>query len=232
MRKTTWQQSKRPVFWRWVLGAWLALGVAGCSDSYSWHQKLEVEVDTPEGVVRGASVVKVWWSTGSDINYFPGATNAQSSVSGEATVVEVAEGRYLFALLDGAQSLAPKVFLDKKSRREGGVKLFGPMLQTTRKQITVPHSHYPTLVTFSDINDPTSVQKVDPDNLAATFGPGVSLKRLTLEITDEPVTEGKIESVLEWLDDPRVMKNPGWRNLPSFTQTSIYGLRTPVKPVK
>ncbi|MDR4487062.1 MAG: hypothetical protein R3B83_06000 [Nitrospirales bacterium] len=29
--------------------------------------------------------------------------------------------------------------------------------------------------------------------LAATFGPGVSLKRLTLEITDEPVTEGKIE---------------------------------------
>ncbi|GJL68036.1 MAG: hypothetical protein NPIRA06_06710 [Nitrospirales bacterium] len=39
--------------------------------------------------------------------------------------------------------------------------------------------NYPLLVAFMDINDPTSVKEVDLDNLAATFGPGVSLKRLT-----------------------------------------------------
>lgn len=54
------------------------------------------------------------------------------------------------------------------------------------------------MVTFTDITDPTTVNQVDPTNLAATFGPGVSLKRITLQITDEPVTEGKIESVLGW----------------------------------
>ncbi|MEO6202469.1 MAG: hypothetical protein ABIU05_13315 [Nitrospirales bacterium] len=65
----------------------------------------------------------------------------------------------------------------------------------------LPRQNYPLLVTFTDINDPKTVQQVDPGNLAATFGPGVSLKRITLEITDEPVTEGKLESVLGWLDD-------------------------------
>ncbi|MDR4496279.1 MAG: hypothetical protein R3B74_18050 [Nitrospirales bacterium] len=43
------------------------------------------------------------------------------------------------------------------------------------------------------------MKKVDLDDLAATFGPGVALKRIMLEITDEPVTEGKIEQVLGWL---------------------------------
>ncbi|MDR4487064.1 MAG: hypothetical protein R3B83_06010 [Nitrospirales bacterium] len=53
------------------------------------------------------------------------------------------------------------------------------------------------LVTFTDLTDPTTVKVVDPENLAPTFGPGVSLKRITLKITDEPVT-AKIESVLGW----------------------------------
>ncbi|MDR4487060.1 MAG: hypothetical protein R3B83_05990 [Nitrospirales bacterium] len=72
-------------------------------------------------------------------------------------------------------------------------------MSTSRFKTEIPRSHYPLLVTFTDLTDPTTVKVVDPENLAATFGPGVSLKRLTLEITDEPVTEGKIESVLGWL---------------------------------
>lgn len=102
----------------------------------------------------------------------------------------------------------------------------------SRWKTDIPRSHYPLLVTFTDTADPTTVREVDPDNLGTTFGSGVSLKRITLEITDEPVTEGKIESVLGWLDDPNVLKNPGWRNLPSLFQTTIYGLRKPLKPAK
>jgi hypothetical protein len=54
-------------------------------------------------------------------------------------------------------------------------------------------------VTFTDIIYPTTVKQVNPTNLVASFGPGVSLKRITLEITDEPVTEGKIEQILPCL---------------------------------
>jgi hypothetical protein len=46
------------------------------------------------------------------------------------------------------------------------------------------------MVTFGDLADPTSVAEVDPDDLAATFGEGVKLKRLTVELTDDPVTTG------------------------------------------
>jgi len=55
------------------------------------------------------------------------------------------------------------------------------------------------MVTFDDITDPATVRRVDPADLAASFGPGVSLKAVTLEITRAPVTEGRVEAVLEWL---------------------------------
>jgi hypothetical protein len=56
----------------------------------------------------------------------------------------------------------------------------------------------PDLVTFADINDPKSVIEVDPNNLQAALGPGVSWNEITLESTDEPVTTG-IKANLPWL---------------------------------
>lgn len=56
------------------------------------------------------------------------------------------------------------------------------------------------MVTFGDLKDPKSVQEVDPENLPATFGPGYKIKSYTVEITDEPVTEGRVENLLPWLD--------------------------------
>lgn len=49
---------------------------------------------------------------------------------------------------------------------------------------------YPMLVTFGDIDDPTSVERVDTDDLAARFGMGYALERITVQITDDPVTTG------------------------------------------
>jgi len=51
-------------------------------------------------------------------------------------------------------------------------------------------SAYPMLVTFGDLDDPASVERVDPDDLAAIFGEGVALKRITVQLTDDPVTTG------------------------------------------
>ncbi len=55
------------------------------------------------------------------------------------------------------------------------------------------------LVTFDDITDPTTVRLADPANLSASFGPGVSLAGVTLEITRADVTEERVEAVLGWL---------------------------------
>ena len=57
------------------------------------------------------------------------------------------------------------------------------------------------LVRFGDIKNPETVERVDRNDLAKSFGPGVSSKRATIEITDDPVTTG-IEQRLPWWNGP------------------------------
>ena len=53
----------------------------------------------------------------------------------------------------------------------------------------LPRNAYPMLVTFGALaHKPTSVVRVDPDDLAATFGEGVWLERIVVRMTSEPVT--------------------------------------------
>ncbi len=84
------------------------------------------------------------------------------------------------------------------------------------------------LVRFRNIADPASVEKVYPENLAKSFGPGVRLKRATIEISTDPVTTG-IEKRLGWLnrlDSYRTIPtNPFTNTLPS----EIGYLRNPMQ---
>jgi hypothetical protein len=64
------------------------------------------------------------------------------------------------------------------------------------------------LVTFGDMADPTSLTLVDRDDLASTFGEGVSLKRITVQVTDDSATTG-FEERLRWLDSYRQKKLDG-----------------------
>lgn len=54
------------------------------------------------------------------------------------------------------------------------------------------------LVRFQDINDPRTIEKVDPDNLAASFGPGFRLRRITVQVTDAPTTIGILNRFPWW----------------------------------
>jgi hypothetical protein len=52
-------------------------------------------------------------------------------------------------------------------------------------------AEYPLLLRFGNIADPRTVEQVDPDNLAASFGYGVRLKRITITMLGKtPVTKG------------------------------------------
>lgn len=55
---------------------------------------------------------------------------------------------------------------------------------------------YPNFVTFANIRDPLSARFVSSNDLAASLGRGYKLHSLTVEITDEPVTKGRIGTVL------------------------------------
>jgi hypothetical protein len=69
-----------------------------------------------------------------------------------------------------------------------------------RRPLPITTANLPDLVTFADVDNPKSAMLVDPDNLSATLGPGVSWRSMTLQATDEPLTKG-IREHLPWLRD-------------------------------
>jgi hypothetical protein len=174
----------------------VATGLAGCQDANSWHQKLTVTVATPDGERSGEAVIKVV----SRFGQIPGSASEVSyDVSGEATVIEIAPGKYLFALLGSSEERFYRAVRNQpafKGKRRGE---WLAIIPKTRGAVTLAADNYPLLVTFADIDDPKTVRRVDPDNLAANFGPGVALKSISLEITGEKVTQGRVEQVLGWI---------------------------------
>ena len=221
-----------------VLATVFTLSACGSSDGPpDYRYRLKVEVHTPEGLKTGSSVIQVTQRLvrpGSS----PAGTAVERRVKGEAVAVDLPGEKTLFALLRSdddtswayrvMQTLAPDV------EGESFEQQLDDMLEL-KGEITLPRmfprhgpiderSAYPMLVTFGDINDPRSVQQVDPDNLAASFGDGIVLKRITVQITSDPVTTG-IEERLRWLTDPAVMENPGWRSLPQKVREILIELR-------
>lgn len=169
--------------------------------SYSWHQKMTIEVETPEGLVSGSSVVAVKWSSQPEL--LAEIQPFYNEMHGEAVVVALPDGKYIFARLGNyrnesyTQNLATQILYDT-TKRERSKEAFRRVTKHDEPML-VPQKLYPPLVTFTNVNDPTTVKHVDLDDLAATFGEGYSLKSITLEITDEPVTRGRVEEVLNWL---------------------------------
>jgi hypothetical protein len=203
----------------WVMLC-LALAISACASDDTapdYRYRLTVEVETPEGLKTGSSVIEVKQRlvrAGSS----PANMAVERRVRGEAVAVDLPGGRTLFALLrsdnnvDWAsyvmQTLAPHSESETFAQQLDNMLLLEGEIVLPRTFPPVGHleerSAYPMLVTFGDLDDPTSVERVDPDDLAATFGDGVSLKRITVQVTDDPVTSG-IERRLGWLGNIREM---------------------------
>lgn len=221
----------------------LCLALAGCdmlfnTPKWRWNQKLTVSVTTPEGMKIGSAVTSAriafppkWTGVGD------AAGMQQGGVAGEAVVVDLGEGRYVFALLQGyTEWTAYTAFFPELEGRPLSKKEMGSyldlMVASTGQTRELRRKDYPLLVTFHDINDPATVRRINPGDLSASFGPGYRLDAVTLSITDEPVTEGKVETLLGWLQDRNVMERPGWLRLPAESRRAISGLLTHFPEIK
>lgn len=205
---------------RGFLAGVIALGAAGagCSGGlYSYRYRLIVEVETPEGLRTGSSVIEVLLSEGSGIPN----TNLSRSYRGEAAAVDLPNGQTLFALPvgvrdpDGFAVFAEAAFHPRmqEQRRSTG---FEPLenrirrLQSQRGRRVLPRiwvqgengtirmDSYPLLVRFADIRDPKSVERVDPDDLKSSFGDGYKLKGIYVEMTSDEVGNS-MKRRLPWL---------------------------------
>lgn len=211
-----------------VISIIVALGMAlyfwgPVDETPTYRYRMTVEVETSQGLRTGSSVIEVRTDVASKLSVpTPGAVNMRAN--GEAVAVDLPGGKTLFALLQSEDStnwaagvmfnLSP--IASAKDTEDTFLRTFGNML-ALEGVITLPrywpkrrgYDHtgfprtaYPMLVTFEDLADPTSVETVDPDDLAASFGEGVRLKRITVQMTEAAVTTG-IEKRLKWADADR-----------------------------
>jgi hypothetical protein len=178
----------------WLVSAW---------DRATLRYKLTYEVEVDGALRSGSGVVEV---TREDTTKLPlPMTGYGYAFRGEAPVVDLGGGRYLFSLLtdsSAARTDAPylpyTVFAAFALPGDTPVETTRRLMARKPQAVLMPEQ-VPLLVTLTDVNDPRTVRKVDPANLAASFGAGVKLARVTLAITDEAVTQGRVENVLEWL---------------------------------
>ncbi|MDP8998416.1 MAG: hypothetical protein M3O03_15660 [Pseudomonadota bacterium] len=171
--------------------------LTGCGAS-TWNRKLTVTVITPSGQKSGYAVQQETLGPKGGAWAPPEATGAAYSLRGEAVVVEAAPGKYLFLLIGERHPHTPTILFPGQAPLDVAARI-----SWTSGVHVVPKDEYPLLVTFDDINDPKTVREVKPDDLAATFGPGYALKFITLEITNEKLTEGVVEKVIPWVTELR-----------------------------
>ncbi|NCO48634.1 MAG: hypothetical protein GW850_08390 [Sphingomonadales bacterium] len=194
--------------------AFVILFLTSCSTKISpWvHFKIIVDVEADGKTYSGSSVLGMQFANRTRT----GQKGLYHSVAmkGEAPFVEVGDHGTLFALLSvnknggftsndaiffipinsllGSRSSDLVVDMTQLSKMEGKGSELSCLEESSDKM------DCPVLARFDDINVPTSIEQVDPKYLAKSFGPGVNLKSIRFEITDEPITE-KIAAKLPWL---------------------------------
>ncbi|WP_197090766.1 hypothetical protein [Bradyrhizobium sp. LTSP849] len=192
----------------------LAYHVAYPSLTLRYRLTLVAEVDDQPKM--GTSVVEVTYNEQPEVG---SGRNLVFGHRGEAVAVELGERGTLFALLVAGDDIrsAPETIVFRAFGFPGGIFPQGSVEDGFRRirQLSgkreLQLDSLPMLVRFRDMNDPKTVERVHPHNLAERFGPGSKLVRAELEIvaTDswplssghfagEPLTTG-IEKRLSWL---------------------------------
>ena len=184
----------------------------------SIRYKITVNIETPEGLKTSSAVREV------TVQQTPKLTPEMQSTKifkGEAVVLDLGTRGVLFAVMGTDdyrtffRALAPNDTARSKATSAYGLKPY-KALPKEAKPLSV--QFHPTMVMFKDMKDPKSITlayhvtsyevrdkndnkeikyKVE-DNLEKLFGKGVKLQSITMERTEEPLTE-RIGSYLGWI---------------------------------
>lgn len=191
-----------------------ATGVlGGCGRRFpNYRYRLKVEIEAPGGLRTGSTVIEVQTKEAGEYSLAPSSVGHR--LRGQAAIIELPGNQRLYALLSSQDQIdwAATVFF-RMTPDVTGKDAFArrmALLYKQRQEMALPRRFvyetanltldgYPLFVRFRDERDPTTIEQVDPDNLEATYGPGFNLKRITVQLTDEPFSTG-IEKRLTWLE--------------------------------
>lgn len=195
-----------------------------CFPSGSLNYKLSIDVDDNGTVHHGEGVIKVTYQSNGFLRT-PETPLWSVGPVGQAIAVDLGAKGTLFVLLAADPTRVDRFGIinptgKPNSAEAGRVALieyfnfyFNDLpndrsgiaivedFKAKARSAEVRSGDLPMLVRFRDINDPATIEKVDPSHLDLTFGPGVSIIRSNVEITNGPVTSG-IEKKLPFWNGP------------------------------
>ncbi len=137
-------------------------------------------------------------------------------------MVEVAQGRTLFALLGGSEErlAAAKDCFAGMTRGE-----WLRLIPVQTEPVVLTGDLIPMLVTFDDITKPETVRQVDPADLSATLGAGGKTEGRDAGNHGRAGDGGRVEGVLEWLGpNPEPALDPatgGTTNIPFYRKVHM-----------
>jgi hypothetical protein len=78
-----------------------------------------------------------------------------------------------------------------------------PAIKQAKPAFELYPDEYPLLVYFRDPSISSSVERVEPADFEAAFGPGTRLRRIVISVTDDRLSDGSIRSRLKWLSSAK-----------------------------
>jgi hypothetical protein len=180
--------------------------------------RLTVEVQDADQIKTGSSVIEVSYNIEPD--WSPSHFNGFPTVVGYAPTVDLGEKGLLFLTFSNV-ARTPQQWVERNKQvsclsddvgclpfaayhKSGGGTDFSQKKASLRELLRqsgprdVPLVVLPEFVRFRDVNDPNTRVSMWPHDLAASFGPGVELKRVLLQLTDDPITP-QPENWPQWL---------------------------------
>lgn len=178
---------------------------------YTWSYRITINVETPEGIRSGSAIRSV---SALQQPLISPHVSTSVDVIGEAVVVDLGKRGKLFALIDWdsyREVFVAFPFTKGGATTSQGLRYYQNL--ESESMVALPKARWPKMVSFKDTNDPESVMPVrgvffDPESkkdlevnfIEDIFGPGVSIKNITIEITIDQENE-KIEKILPWLKE-------------------------------
>ena len=199
-----------------------AFALSGCDYLWAshWNYRITVAVETPEGVKTGSAVRQV--TAYNPMAFNPDVPAIKFRVSGEAVVVDLGERGVLFSLVDwNSYKEFFTAFPSSENDLEKQVEFYNRLKVGEKAELP---AHTYGFVAFADINDPTTVMSVSKDSMKDVFGEGVSIKAITIERTNDPVTWGRVDAFLPKTFNTVIKE--GWRHLSQDDKKRLISLTT------
>lgn len=224
-----------------TVGASAAVDNGSGYPATQYRYKLELEVNDNGRVLSGESVIEVKWQylrgSGTLGNVF------DAYARGDAVVVDFGDERgSLFALLGNLSDRDGSTFrtVDTPAHALAGTTSRQDFMTSypdndlrwqaivkgaaSTEEVVLSPEQLPSFVRFADTLDPKTVHQILASDFEKEFGPGVTFKRMTIQVTDEPVVE-RMRSLLPWLEQ---LDQRPFPTKPRHERTTYEQLREPL----